>query len=139
MKKIAFLLIVSSIAWNSYTKYQDDNLVYADEQQENLNDSEQLPAPSESDSVHAEQLPTFSEQLPASSESEPVHAEQLPTFNEPTVGVPSARGFNCDGRLYCSQMTSCEEATYFLQNCHGVKMDGEGDGVPCESQWCTNN
>jgi hypothetical protein len=44
--------------------------------------------------------------------------------------------FRCDGRTHCSQMTSCEEATYFLQNCPGVKMDGEGDGVPCEKQWC---
>jgi hypothetical protein len=33
-------------------------------------------------------------------------------------------------------MTSCEEAMYFLQNCPGVKMDGEGNGVPCEGQWC---
>lgn len=44
--------------------------------------------------------------------------------------------FVCDGRVYCSQMHSCEEATFFLQNCPGVKMDGEGDGVPCEKQWC---
>lgn len=44
--------------------------------------------------------------------------------------------FRCDGRTHCSQMTSCEEATFFLQNCPGVKMDGEGDGVPCERQWC---
>jgi len=52
-------------------------------------------------------------------------------------------GFRCDGRKYCSQMTSCEEAKFFLKNCPGVKMDGPrpgedgpGDGVPCESQWC---
>ena len=44
--------------------------------------------------------------------------------------------FSCDGRTYCSQMRSCAEATYFLQNCPGVKMDGDHDGVPCEKQWC---
>lgn len=48
--------------------------------------------------------------------------------------------FTCDGRQYCSQMTSCEEAIYFLENCPNVKMDGErngkGDGIPCERQWC---
>jgi hypothetical protein len=33
-------------------------------------------------------------------------------------------------------MTSCAEAMYFLKNCPDVKMDGEGDGVPCEKQWC---
>jgi hypothetical protein len=44
--------------------------------------------------------------------------------------------FKCDGRIYCSQMTSCAEATYFLKNCRGTKMDGDNDGVPCERQWC---
>jgi hypothetical protein len=47
--------------------------------------------------------------------------------------------FSCDGRTHCSQMTSCEEAEYFLQNCPGVKMDGNNDGEPCESQWCGNS
>lgn len=44
--------------------------------------------------------------------------------------------YRCDGRMYCSQMTSCEEATWFLQNCSGTKMDGNRDGIPCEKQWC---
>ncbi len=44
--------------------------------------------------------------------------------------------FQCDGRTHCSQMRSCEEATYFLRHCPGVKMDGNNDGVPCEKQWC---
>lgn len=45
-------------------------------------------------------------------------------------------GYRCDGRIHCSQMTSCQEATWFLQNCPGVRMDGNHDGVPCEQQWC---
>ena len=44
--------------------------------------------------------------------------------------------FQCDGRIYCSQMRSCEEATFFLKNCPGTRMDGDGDGIPCENQWC---
>jgi len=44
--------------------------------------------------------------------------------------------YSCDGRVWCSEMTSCDEATYFIQNCPGTKMDGNGDGTPCESQWC---
>ncbi|CAM5789789.1 MAG: cold shock domain-containing protein [Burkholderiales bacterium] len=51
---------------------------------------------------------------------------------------PSTVAFRCDGRTMCSQMTSCAEATYFLQNCPGTKMDGNRDGVPCEQQWCTS-
>lgn len=50
---------------------------------------------------------------------------------------PNASAFRCDGRTHCSQMTSCEEATWFLKNCTGVQMDGNGDGVPCEKQWCS--
>lgn len=47
-----------------------------------------------------------------------------------------ASGRRCDGRRYCSQMSSCEEATWFVKNCPGAKMDGNNDGVPCEKQWC---
>lgn len=43
----------------------------------------------------------------------------------------------CDGRTRCSQMNSCAEAKFFVGNCPGTEMDGNGDGVPCESQWCT--
>lgn len=50
---------------------------------------------------------------------------------------PAAPAFRCDGRLHCSQMTSCGEAKLFLKHCPGVKMDGDRDGVPCEQQWCT--
>jgi len=44
--------------------------------------------------------------------------------------------YSCDGRTHCSQMYSCEEATWFLNHCPGTRMDGDGDGIPCEQQWC---
>jgi len=44
--------------------------------------------------------------------------------------------YSCDGRQYCSEMHSCEEATYFIKHCPNTKMDGNHDGVPCERQWC---
>lgn len=73
----------------------------------------------------------------------PVQAETAVSFDDqqveretPRVAVRTSSQYRCDGRTYCSEMTSCEEATWFLQNCPGVKMDGEGDGVPCERQWC---
>jgi hypothetical protein len=47
--------------------------------------------------------------------------------------------FQCDGRKHCSQMSSCSEAKLFLKNCPGMEMDGDGDGVPCEQQWCVGN
>ena len=51
-------------------------------------------------------------------------------------GNQSGGRFRCDGRTHCSQMRSCEEATFFIRNCPGTKMDGDRDGVPCERQWC---
>jgi cold shock CspA family protein len=44
--------------------------------------------------------------------------------------------FQCNGRTLCSQMTSCQEAEFFLHNCPNVQLDGNGDGIPCEQQWC---
>jgi len=60
---------------------------------------------------------------------------EIPNSAPPNVTTKSEK-FKCDGRIYCSQMKSCEEATFFLKNCPGVKMDGDGDGIPCEQQWC---
>lgn len=65
--------------------------------------------------------------------------EQAPTSSSAAIkfsDTPSSTRFRCDGRTHCSQMTSCEEAKFFLQNCPNTKMDGNHDGVPCEKQWC---
>ncbi|WP_448869349.1 excalibur calcium-binding domain-containing protein [Delftia acidovorans] len=48
----------------------------------------------------------------------------------------STTKYTCDGRTHCSQMTSCEEAKFFLRNCPNTKMDGDNDGIPCERQLC---
>ena len=45
--------------------------------------------------------------------------------------------FKCDGRKHCSQMSSCKEAKYFLNNCPGTLMDGDNDGIPCEQHLCS--
>lgn len=58
------------------------------------------------------------------------------TPGAPATAATSGR-FSCDGRQYCSQMRSCEEAKYFLANCPDPKMDGDRDGIPCEEQWCS--
>jgi len=60
---------------------------------------------------------------------------QIP-INTTTSQVRETSRFQCDGRTLCSQMKSCEEATFFLNNCSNTKMDGNGDGIPCEKQWC---
>jgi cold shock CspA family protein len=56
-----------------------------------------------------------------------------------TSSVPSTQSqsprFQCDGRQHCSQMESYDEARFFIQHCPNTKMDGDGDGIPCESQF----
>ncbi|MCL1142687.1 excalibur calcium-binding domain-containing protein [Shewanella gaetbuli] len=46
---------------------------------------------------------------------------------------PAAQDFTCDGRQHCSQMTSREEAEFFIRHCPNTKMDGDNDGIPCEN------
>lgn len=40
--------------------------------------------------------------------------------------------FRCDGRRYCSEMTSKQEAEYFMQHCPNHLLDGDGNGIACE-------
>lgn len=41
-------------------------------------------------------------------------------------------GFTCGGKRYCREMTSCEEAQFYLTQCGVSSLDGNHDGVPCE-------
>jgi endonuclease YncB( thermonuclease family) len=38
----------------------------------------------------------------------------------------------CGNKKHCSEMSSCEEAKYYLTQCGVKSLDGNGDGVPCE-------
>jgi endonuclease YncB( thermonuclease family) len=44
-----------------------------------------------------------------------------------------ATGFSCGGKRLCREMTSCAEARYHSQQCGLSQLDGDRDGVPCES------
>ena len=78
---------------------------------------------------------------PATAPASDMAASAAPVSDSPSespslpVSPPHAE-YACDGRVYCSQMTSCDEAKYFLAHCPGVKMDGDNDGIPCERQFC---
>ncbi len=71
---------------------------------------------------------------PYSYESKPApSARQNITQPQTTYNAESSQNFSCDGRQYCSQMHSRDEAEYFLRNCPNTKMDGDHDGIPCEN------
>ncbi|WP_434930649.1 excalibur calcium-binding domain-containing protein [Shewanella sp. HL-SH5] len=62
--------------------------------------------------------------------------EWTPAMQQPSSIIPSNQ-FRCEtGKTHCSHMRSCAEATFYTRNCPGTEMDGDGDGVPCERQFC---
>jgi endonuclease YncB( thermonuclease family) len=42
-------------------------------------------------------------------------------------------GLACGEKRYCREMGSCAEAQFYLEHCGLSRLDGDGDGVPCES------
>src|SRR5262245_50057224 len=56
------------------------------------------------------------------------------TAAESTPPRPSTEArFTCAGKRTCAEMASCEEAQFYLTQCSVVRLDGDKDGVPCES------
>lgn len=48
--------------------------------------------------------------------------------------APVKPKFDCKPEVKtCGQMTSCEQAKFYLQSCGVKSLDRDGDGVPCES------
>jgi len=39
----------------------------------------------------------------------------------------------CGERTHCGEMAHCEEARFYFEQCGVHSLDGDGDGVPCES------
>ena len=71
------------------------------------------------------------------------HSYQSYINNQPLISseiknifIEDFSGYSCQGKEYCSQMVSCKEARFYLKNCPNVKIDGNHDCQPCESQWC---
>lgn len=62
----------------------------------------------------------------------------VPALQDPTPSsidelersVPDA--LDCAQKKYCSDMSSCAEARYYLSQCNVMSLDADGDGVPCE-------
>lgn len=62
-----------------------------------------------------------------------------PTTNVSSSGSTGATSgssggsFTCAGKTLCGQMTSCAEAYFYLNTCGVSRLDGDKDGVPCET------
>ncbi|WP_422346020.1 excalibur calcium-binding domain-containing protein [Parasphingorhabdus sp.] len=66
---------------------------------------------------------------------EPSPAVQPPRYSEPSrlFEAPAQSSGSCGAKWKCGQMNSCSEAYHYLNNCGLGRLDGDGDGVPCES------
>ncbi|WP_288841844.1 thermonuclease family protein [uncultured Deefgea sp.] len=59
-------------------------------------------------------------------------SEVTKTLASSSMQVSNSAGFTCGQKRYCKEMSSCEEAKFYLRQCGATKIDGDGDGVPCE-------
>jgi endonuclease YncB( thermonuclease family) len=44
-----------------------------------------------------------------------------------------APGLACGAKRYCRELRSCAEARFQLEHCKLTRLDGDGDGIPCET------
>jgi hypothetical protein len=129
MRKIILVLIVAGIAWYGYQLYRQHRLSFV----------QQWLSPQESKTMTkciTKDGSVIYGTVPPGTKCERVEAVSGSLTVVPDITSYKTSDFKCDGRIYCSQMTSCEEAKFFLENCPDVKMDGDDDGTPCEKQWC---
>ncbi len=75
------------------------------------------------------------EQLKALSDNASQFYEQAKTATLTSLDstVQSFKKQKCGSKHYCRDMSSCEEAQFFYQQCGVVSLDSNGDQVPCET------
>lgn len=64
----------------------------------------------------------------------PTMPVEPPKVDSPKVEAPNTdnAGFSCEGKRFCREMNSCDEAKFYLNQCGVNRLDGDHDGVPCE-------
>jgi hypothetical protein len=68
------------------------------------------------------------------SESYPVRSPEPRSYTPAPQAVrrkPERQ--QCGGKRTCGEMNGCAEANFYLDECGVSRLDGDGDGVPCES------
>lgn len=114
-----FLIFVGYFIWNEYIKSDASTGESAQEFE--------LPVSAKATNVV--------EDVKIDSESNAISNNTF-SSNSAASSPAQTNTFQCSGKSHCSEMSSCEEAVYYLKHCPGTIMDGDGDGLPCEDQWC---
>lgn len=60
-------------------------------------------------------------------------AMSLSTANLTCDVIELTTSVECGSKTTCSQMSSCDEATIYFSQCDVSSLDGDSDGIPCES------
>jgi len=71
--------------------------------------------------------------LPESQRLPPWEWREQHRWAPPAEAPPEARTFACGAASRCSDMRSCAEARFHFAECGLARLDGDGDGVPCEA------
>ena len=123
MKRLLIVVLLAFAAWQGYGEYKSRGAEKAEPQ--GIADSAQPRA------EKAEPQGIAEITQPRAEKSEP---QGIADIAQPRVAPTAQRDaeptnqFACDGRIHCSQMTSCAEATFFLRNCPGVSKN-KGSGL----------
>ena len=67
------------------------------------------------------------------SEPAPINPYDWRQGKRSLISATDAESFQCGEKQYCKEMLSCAEAKFYLSSCGLTKLDGDGDGTPCES------
>ena len=146
MKKIIVIAVIVAIGWYGNYLYDQHGLAFLQNSSTDLTYAKEVKCITKDGSVIYGSVPhgTKCERLEpiegsltvVRSDSSSQRKDKWHSPSSSSEQDSGASSFKCDGRTHCSQMKSCDEATFFLRNCPGVKMDGDNDGIPCENQWC---
>ncbi|WP_419533352.1 excalibur calcium-binding domain-containing protein [Endozoicomonas sp.] len=156
MKKFIAMIVLAAIGWYGYQHYQQSGLPFLENASVSSSDNSttsgitkcitkegeviygMVPAGTVCEMVEPVKgslTIVSSDYFGSTSEPEPDQGLSLTETTRSAISTLSS-GYSCTGKQYCSQMRSCEEALFYLNNCPNTKMDSDGDGVPCERQFC---
>ncbi len=62
----------------------------------------------------------------------PAAADAADPRSPPSAAPSQAGGAACGAKRHCREMSSCVEARFYLVECGVARLDGDGDGTPCD-------
>lgn len=138
MNKIIVITIILVAGWYGNILYEQNKLPFIQSTQSNFDLGGKVKCITKDGRVLYGIVPegTVCERRESVEGSITIVPSETKTISFNKKNNEKASNFNCDGRQHCSQMSSCEEATFFIKNCPNTKMDGNNDGIPCERQHC---